>query len=58
MPKEKFIPLNAAFGHYTEHRAEATRLPTQTAPSQCPNQPMTLDVTGREFPLAMGGVRR
>jgi len=36
IPQEKFSSLNAAFDHYTEHRAEAIRLLTQTAPLQCP----------------------
>ena len=31
-PQEKFTSLNAAFYHYTEKRAEALRLPTQTRP--------------------------
>ena len=34
IPQEKFTSLNAAFDHYPEHRAEAIRLLTQTAP-QC-----------------------
>ncbi len=36
IPQEKFASLNAAFDHYTEHRTEAIRLLTQTAPLQCP----------------------
>jgi predicted transposase YbfD/YdcC len=36
IPQERFASLNAAFDHYTEHRTEAIRLLTQTAPLQCP----------------------
>jgi hypothetical protein len=36
IPPEKFSSLNAAFDHYHDHRAEAIRLLTQSAPLQCP----------------------
>ena len=36
IPLEEFSSLNAAFDHYSAHRAEAIRRLTQTAPHQCP----------------------
>ena len=35
IPQENFSSLNAAFDHFTENRAEAIRLLTQTPP-HCP----------------------
>lgn len=49
IPQEKFSSLNAAFDHYIEHRAEALKLLTQTAPSNAPSQPIALQDVFRRF---------